>query len=410
MGGQLRQGADVTATRIHRQRAATRAKVLVLIKGLGLGGAERLLVDSLPFLDRIQFDYHVGYLLPWKRFLVPELERAGIPVHSLGGSSVKESATPGRTSSLAGMTRLPLAMRHLVALQRRERFDVIQADLPIAGILARLLGRWSSVPVVYTEHNLQERYHAVTRWANAATYGWNRRVLAVSGEVAASIGRSGLNDRTRVMTVPNGVPVEQVRAEAARGLGVRGELDIPGTHLVVGTVAVFRSQKRLTDWLEVAARVVACRSDVTFLLVGGGPLECEIRERVAALGLSHCVRMPGFRPDGRRLMAAMDVFLMTSEFEGLPIALLEAMALGKPIVSTRVGGIPDVVAAGEAGLLASVGAIDELSHCVLQLLNDAKRRALMGTAGAAQVEGEYHVKRRVKAIELLYKEILEEAA
>ncbi len=386
-----------------------KSKVLVLIKGLGLGGAERLLVDSLPFLDRQRFEYHVGYLLPWKHFLVPELERAGIPVHCLGSGCAAHEGSGTVPSAWTAMTLLPRAFRRLLALQQRERFDVIQADLPVAGILARLAGRWSSVPVVYTEHNLQERYHSVTQWANAATYGWNRRVLAVSGEVAESIGRYGLRGRTRVMTLPNGVPVEQVRAEAAKGLGVRGELGIPGTHLVVGTVAVFRSQKRLADWLEVAARVAATRSDVTFLMVGGGPLENQIRERVAALGLSHRVRMTGFRPDGRRLMAAMDVFLMTSEFEGLPIALLEAMALGKPVVSTRVGGIPEVLAAG-AGLLASVGAIDELSYGVLQLLNDVKRRARMGAAGAAQVESEYHVKHRVRAIETLYKEILEEAA
>ena len=380
-----------------------KAKVLVLIKGLGLGGAERLLVDSLPYLDRTKFEYHVGYLLPWKHFLVPHFENVGIPVHCLGHSS---KAGGGWREA----TALPGTLRRIMALQRRESFALIQADLPVAGILARLAGRWSSVPVVYTEHNLQERYHSVTQWANAATYGWNRRVLAVSGEVAESIGRHGLRHCTRVMTVPNGVPVEQVRADAARGLGVRSELNIPGKHLVVGTVAVFRSQKRLTDWLEVAARVAARRSDVTFLMVGGGPLENEIRERVAVLGLSHRVRMPGFRPDGRRLMAAMDVFLMTSEFEGLPIALLEAMALGKPVVSTRVGGIPDVVAAGEAGLLASVGAIDELSYCVLQLLNDPERRERMAAAGAAHVESDYHVKRRVRAIENLYQEILEEAA
>ena len=386
-----------------------RPKVLILIKGLGLGGAERLLVDSLPFLNRVAFEYHVGYLLPWKCFLVPEIERFGIPVHCLGRPETHEipSVTP---KALSAITLLPQALRRLLTLQRRERFDVIQADLPVAGILARIAGRWSSVPVVYTEHNLQERYHSVTQWANGATYGWNRRVLAVSGEVAESIGRYGLRHRTRVMTVRNGVPVEQIRAEAANGRSVRDELNIPGKHLVVGTVAVFRSQKRLTDWLEVAARVAACRSDVTFLLVGGGPQERDIRERVAALGLLDRVRMPGFRPDGRRLLAAMDVFLMTSQFEGLPIALLEAMALGKPVVSTRVGGVPEVLATDRAGLLAPVGAIDELSDCVLQLLDDAKRRARMGAVAAAHVESHYHVKHRVRIIENLYKEVLEEAA
>jgi glycosyltransferase involved in cell wall biosynthesis len=386
-----------------------RHKVLILIKGLGLGGAERLIVDSLPFLDRTQFDYHVGYLLPWKRFLVQELESSGIPVHCLGPASARDQ-TQSTPHPWTSMTLLPGALQRLLALQRRERFDVIQADLPVAGIMARIAGRWSSVPVVYTEHNLQERYHSLTRWMNAATYGWNRRVLAVSSEVAASIDRGGLRTRTRVVTLLNGVPVEQVRAEASQGLDVRAELKIPSAHLVVGTVAVFRSQKRLTDWLQVAARIAARRSDVTFLLVGGGPLEGELRTHIARLGLSDRVRMTGFRPDGRRLMAAMDVFLMTSQFEGLPMALLEAMALGKPVVSTRVGGIPEVLIDGEAGLLAPVGAIDELSAGVERLLRDAAMRTRLGAAGAARVESEYHVKWRVEAIEGLYHEILREAA
>jgi len=382
--------------------------VLVLIKGLGLGGAERLLVDSLPFLDRSRFDYHVAYLLPWKRFLVPELESAGIPVHCLGG--MWNSSEGSQASSWEAVALLPQALRRLLMLQRRERFDVIQADLPVAGILARVAGRLSSVPVVYTEHNLQERYHSVTRWANAATYAWNRRVLAVSGEVAESIGRRGLVERTRVVTLMNGVPVEQVRAEAAQGHDVRRELNIPEDHLVVGTVAVLRSQKRLTDWFQVAARVAAERPHVTFLLVGGGPLEAEVRTLVESLGLSPRVRMPGFRADGRRLMGTMDVFLMTSEFEGLPIALLEAMTLGKPVVSTRVGGIPEVVETGVTGLLAPVGALDELTSSVTRLLDDASLRTRLGAAGAAKVESEYHVQRRVRAIENLYDEVLAEAA
>jgi glycosyltransferase involved in cell wall biosynthesis len=378
-------------------------KVLVLIKGLGLGGAERLLVDSLPFLNRAQFDYHVGYLLPWKRFLVPDLERAGIPVHCLGEPS------PGGTA-WGELTSLPGTLRRLLALQRRERFALIQADLPIAGVLARLAGRMATVPVVYTEHNLQERYHALTKWANAATYGWNRRVLAVSSEVTASIERSGLRRRTHVVTLPNGVPVEQIRTDAASAAAVRDELDIPPHHLIVGTVAVFRSQKRLGDWLRVAAQIVAHRNDVTLLMVGGGPLEADVRTQIHTLGLTHRVRTPGFRPDGRRLMGLMDVYLMTSEFEGLPIALLEAMTLGKPVVSTRVGGIPEVIEPDVSGFLTPVGAIDDLARRVVRLLDDEELRARMGGAGAARVEADFHVRRRVQAIETLYHEVLKEVA
>jgi len=381
-------------------------KVLVLIKGLGLGGAERLLIDSLPFMNRAQYDYHVGYLLPWKGLLAGDLEAAGIPVHCLGRSTTGTASS----GSWTAVGLLPGALKRLLALHRRERFDLIQADLPVAGIVARLLGKWTATPVVYTEHNVQERYHAITRWANAVTYRWNRRVVAVSAEVAASIMRVKLLPESRVVTLPNGVPVESVRAEGARVGDVRAELRIPRTHLVVGTVAVFRSQKRLDDWLQVASRVAARRADVTFLLVGSGPLESAVRAQIDALGLTDRVRTPGFRRDGRRMMSGMDVFLMTSEFEGLPIALLEAMALGKPAVSTAVGGVPEVFSSVEAGFLAPVGAIDELSGHVIRLLDDADLRGRLGAAAAAKVESDYHMKRRVEALEQLYHEVLEEAA
>ena len=315
-----------------------------------------------------------------------------------------------RTKKILSLALLPKAAKNLMALQQRERFDVIQADLPVSGILARLIGKWCDVPVVYTEHNLQERYRFITRWANAATYGWNRRVLAVSAEVTASMDRFGLIAKTRVVTVPNGIPIEAVRAEAALQGGVRHELNIPDGHLIVGTVAVFRSQKRLDDWLSVAARIAAHRSDVTFVIVGTGPLEADLRARVDQLDLSSRVRMPGFRRDGRRLMGAIDVYLMTSEFEGLPIALLEAMAIGKPVVSTDVGGIPEVLHHGVSGLLARTGAISDLADHVLRLLDSPSLRAEMGTRGAATIESSYHARGRIRTIENLYHEVLREVA
>jgi glycosyltransferase involved in cell wall biosynthesis len=283
---------------------------------------------------------------------------------------------------------------------------LIHADLPVTGVLARLMGRRFGIPVIYTEHNLQERYHPLTRHANSLTFGWNDCVLAVSEEVAASINRSGLGRKTCVTTLLNGVPVEQVRAEGGNVNGLREEFGIPANHLVVGTVAVFRRQKRLQDWLEVASLVTKQQKNVTFLLVGHGPDESMLRSRIRELMIEDHVVMPGFRPDGRRVMALMDIFLMTSEHEGLPIALLEAMVLGKPVVATSVGGIPEVVKHGEEGLLTSMGAVGELAKFVFKLIGDSHLRLRMGQLGSRKVEQNFHLKDRVKFIEKLYLEIL----
>jgi glycosyltransferase involved in cell wall biosynthesis len=409
----------------------TKAKILLLIKSLGLGGAERLLVDSLPYLDQKRFAYEVAYLVPWKATLVPQIEAAGLPVTCLGQGSILDFGFPISDSvtkqskiqnpkskiqtvtaprSLQAALATPLAYGRLYRWQQRQRFDLIHADMPVAGILARLVGRQLGVPVVYTEHNLLERYHPLTRWLHNATFGWQQQVITVSDEVQASIQRAGGDKKTTVRTLFNGVPVEQVRQEATDLDALRAEFAIPMDHQVVGSVAVFRTQKRLTDWLAVAAQVARQQPKVTFLLVGDGPEMGVVRAKVAELGLQERVRLPGFRADGRRCIGLMDLYLMTSHFEGLPIALLEAMTLAKPVVATAVGGIPEVITAGVEGQLAPTGAVAQLAQQVLALLADPVQRQRMGQQGAAKVEAHYHIKQRVTAIEAIYTTTLQSPA
>jgi glycosyltransferase involved in cell wall biosynthesis len=184
-------------------------------------------------------------------------------------------------------------------------------------------------------------------------------------------------------------------------------LAIPAHHRVVGTVAVFRRSKRLDDWLEVAAQVLNQRQDVTFLLAGDGPEAPGLRARLEALNLAERVRLPGFRADGRRLMGLMDIYLISSGHEGLPIALLEAMALGLPVVSTAVGGIPEALAHGREGFLAPVGATGELARHTLALLDDPALRGQMGAQARDRIETAFHIRHRVRAMETIYAEILQ---
>ena len=394
----------------------TKPNILLLIKSLGLGGAERLLVDSLPYLDQERFAYHVAYLVPWKATLVPQIVAAGLPVTCLGDGMGIEStqgvSTPKQPSvqvtkaqSLRAALSLPLAYWRLLLLQRQKHFDLIHADMPVAGILARLVGRQQTVPVVYTEHTLMERYHFLTRWVHGATFGWQDCVLTVSEEVHASIQRSGGDRKTVVRTLLNGVPVDQVRGEATGLAELRGELAIPQEHTVVGSVAVFRTQKRLDDWLAVAAQVAQQERNVTFLLVGDGPEMPMVRARIDELGLQERICLPGFRTDGRRFIGLMDVFLMTSQFEGLPIAMLEAMTLGKPVVATAVGGIPEVIVDGQEGRLAPVGSVALLALHVKALLDDPEQRKSMGQRGASKIEAHFHIRQRVQEIEQVYDEV-----
>ncbi|WP_157875754.1 glycosyltransferase, partial [Streptacidiphilus griseoplanus] len=159
-----------------------RTRVLWLAKGLGRGGAEQLLVNCARQLDRDRYEVDVAYVLPWKDALVPALEAAGARVHCLGGTP----GTPGRPDP-----RWPLRLRRL-AVERG--YALVHTHMPVPAVAARLLVRGPGlrrVRLVHTEHNMWERYRTATRWANAATYGRNDAVIAVSQAVADTVTRRG---------------------------------------------------------------------------------------------------------------------------------------------------------------------------------------------------------------------------
>jgi glycosyltransferase involved in cell wall biosynthesis len=360
--------------------------VLVVIKGLGRGGAEQLLVSAAPYLDRERYRYQFAYLLPWKDSLVPELTGAGFPVHCLDG-----------THGAGWVGRLR-------ALLRRQRIQLVHAHSPVAAAGARLVaGRRTRV--VYTEHNLWSRYHRATFAANLATFPRNDHVFAVSDMVAASIRYPRplrLLPMPAVETLHHGVDPAVVVGEAD---GLRGELGIAEDAPVIGSVANFKAAKDHATLLRATAHVRRAVPGVRLLLVGQGPLEAATRHLAAELGLEETVVFAGFRSDARRLAATFDVFTLSSTFEGLPIALLEAMALGRPAVVTRVGGVPEVVTDGAQGLLVPPRDPAALAEGLRCLLGDPQLRARMGTAARARVL-DFDIRKAVRRVEQVYAGLL----
>jgi glycosyltransferase involved in cell wall biosynthesis len=368
-----------------------RARVLILIKGLGVGGAERLLEAAVPHLDRERFEYQVGYFLPWKDALVPAFARAGIPVHNLGMRLAAD----------------PRVFARLVGLLRRQRVDLIHAHLPVAGVWARLAGRIAGVPcMVYTEHNVPERYAAVTRELNRRTYRMNDVVIAVSEEVRKAI-EPYADGRPRIVTVQNAVDVDAIAATPVDGRAVRQEFGFADDTLLVTTVGNLTPKKGHVHLLAAAQRLIGKYSKVGFLLVGQGPLAGELRAEAARLGLDGRFVFAGFREDAVRLLAASDLFVLSSLFEGLPITLLEAMALGKPSVVTRVGGIPEVTDE-RSSLLVAPGDPEALARGIGELLDAPDRRVRMGAAAQTLARSRHGVEQMVRAIEQIYSGLLGE--
>jgi glycosyltransferase involved in cell wall biosynthesis len=364
-------------------------RVLILIKGLGRGGAEQLLLSEAPHLDRSRFRYEVAYVLPAKDALAAELERHGLRVSCLGGG--------GGTSWTA----------RLRSLVRERQIELVHAHLPYAAIGARLaLGGRHRPRLVYTEHNVWQSYRPPTYWGNLLTFPRTDHVFTVSDEVRSSIRYPGMLRRLRVPpveTLYHGL--DRAALEQPTADGVLEELGIPAGAPVVGTVANFRHEKGHDHLMHAAQLVRRSVPDVRFVLVGQGPLESRVRREAERLELGDTVIFAGFREDAPRVTAAVDVFALSSLHEGLSIALLEAMALGTPPVVTSVGGLPEVVEHRRHGLLVPPADPPALAAGIVALLKDPALRDRLGQA-ARRRAADFDIRRTVRRMEEVYAGLL----
>ncbi|MDR7543867.1 MAG: glycosyltransferase [Armatimonadota bacterium] len=368
-----------------------RTRVLILVKGLGVGGAERLLERAIPYLDRTRFDYRIAYLLPWKDALVPAFQAAGIPVHCLGYARAWDAGVLWR----------------LVALLMREPVELVHAHLPVAGVLARLARTRARVRgIVYTEHNTPARYGRLTRRFNAATYRLNDVVIAVSAQVEAQVRPYVRNGRPRLVTIPNVVDAAVIGASTRSRGDLCREFGFPEDARLVVNVANLVPKKGHSYLLAAARRVTEQDPRARFLVIGTGPLAGQLADDARRAGLDGRLVFAGFRPDATALVSAADVFVLSSTHEGLPIALLEAMTLGRAVVATRVGGVPGVVTHGETGLLVEPGDPDALARETLALLGDDARRQLLGRQARQRALEQGGMAEMVKAVERVYEELV----
>lgn len=360
---------------------------MLLVKGLGRGGAEQLLVSAAPYLDTTSFQYEVAYLLPRKDALVDRLETFRLPVHCLDGA------------------RGPGWMRRLRAVVREHEIDLVHSHSPFVGVGARMALRGKRL--VHTEHNVWERLQRATYWGNLLTFFRNDHVFAVSEQVRASIRYPRILRFLRmppVETLHHGLDPEAVASWQFRD-EVREEFGLPGEAPVVGTVGNLTPKKQHRDLLDAAVKVRSEFPDLRVVLVGLGPLESALREQARRLGLGSTVIFAGFRDDVPRVVSAFDVFVLSSVHEGLPISMLEAMALGKPVVVTEVGGIREVVEHGKEGLIVPTGNPAALAEGILTLLRDASMRERFGEAGRRRA-ADFDIRSTVRRIEEVYEELL----
>ena len=227
-------------------------------------------------------------------------------------------------------------------------------------------------------------------------------VITVSHDTKKRLVANGVTGK-RVAVLHNGIDIDYWRREAGRPV-LREELGITSGTFLVGTVARITFDKDLPTFYRVAEEVARRNSRVAFVVVGDGYGDelPKARAEVARLGLENVVLFTGHRNDLRDIYASFDLFLMTSLTEGMPNTLLEAMALGVPSVSTRVGGIPELLEHGREGFLAPVGDARGLADAVLGLIDDPALLASCGAACRRRIEQQFSFSRRVRTMEDYY--------
>jgi L-malate glycosyltransferase len=363
-------------------------RVLWLIKGLGPGGAERLLVEQAAAGDRDRIRYEVAFVLDWKQHLVPELEDLGVRTHSLGVQSEHDPRWLPRLRRLLG----------------RDDFDVVHAHSPLVAPAARLLvnarPRARRPAFVYTEHNRWPSYRTLTRLANAATYALDDATFAVSDDVRDSVSSRW---RDRVEVVVHGVDVTAVRALLQQRDAVRAELGVGERDVLAVTVANLRAGKNYPGLFRAARLVVDRGLPVQFVAAGQGQLADELTATLARSGLGERFRMLGYRDDATRLIAGADVFVLASHHEGLPVTVMEALTLGVPVVAPSVGGLREIVVTGENGILVTPESPAALADGIAQVTDPGVRAAL--ARGAATTGDRFSSAHAVDRIESVYRRV-----
>jgi|SRR5581483_11113282 len=363
-------------------------RVLWLTKGLGPGGAERLLVSFASLADRQRFELQAAYLLPWKEHLVPGLAALGVPAVCFDGHREVD----------------PRWVHRLRQLVRAAHIDVVHAHSPMVAALARpalrALPRPDRPALMGTEHNLWSSHHPATRWANRLTLPLEDVTIAVSDEVRASMP-SHLAGRTEV--VIHGVDVAGIAARRGERDAARAELGIGHDEQLVVTVANLRAQKDYPTMLQAAQQLADSAEPVRFVSVGQGPLAAELAGERDRLGLGERFQFLGFREDPVRVLVAADVFCLSSRFEGLPISLLEAMAAGLPVVATAVGGVASVVADGREGRLVPAGDPVALAAALAEM-REPRIRARYAAAAGERARA-FGIDRAVRRQQALYEQL-----
>lgn len=317
------------------------------------------------------------------------------------------------------MNRSPYSLSNIIGffqllfLFKRERFDIVHTHTSVGGFLGRITAWLMNIPVVLW---------SIHGWAFNYPYGSNLRrrffsaiegfldrftdhYIAVSRNMKDIGVRSNITDQNKVSVIYHGIELQNYDAGNINA-SKRNELGLSKNIYIVGSIGRFEPQKAMDDFLKAAGIVRDEISNVKFLLVGDGPLRGQLEKLSVELGLEDDVFFTGWKENVKEYIACMDIFCMSSLWEALPFILLEAMALERPVISTDLAGIAEILENEKGGLLMPVADPEKMAAAICRLLEDHETRGKMGRHNREKMEKVFSVSNMISQYEDLYRKVL----
>jgi glycosyltransferase involved in cell wall biosynthesis len=384
-----------------------KCRVLHAITRLIVGGAQENTMYTAALLDPDRFQVQVlsGPQTGSEGSLIEQVRARGVPL-----------------TILPDLLRQVSPLHDLKALWRLWRYikdgkyTVVHTHSSKAGILGRLAARLAQTPVIiHTVHgwSFHDYMHPVVRQMYILLERWmatfSDALIVVSEQDRKKGLEAGIGRPEQYHLIRSAIPLDEFCPAGIDRQAIRSQLGIPPGAVVIGNVGRFSAQKNPLDWVRIAGKIARACPDVFFLLVGDGPLRDNVEEEIRKEGIQDRILLTGLRRDVRCLLAAMDIFLMTSLWEGLPRSLAQAMAMGLPVVANRVDGVAEGIQDGRTGYLVHPGELDQAAQYCIHLAQGRVAREAFGKRGRKFARASFDLRTMITQIEDIYDAIVSQS-
>ena len=368
--------------------------VLHLIAPTHFGGAERVVLNLAESIDRSRFNIVVGAFInvhfPKNEF-VARMEKERIPYRIFWLR---------RTVDVDNIPRL-------VKLIRTQDIDIVHTHGYRSDIIGLLAARISSRPIIATIHGFVPINSRLRLYGQADLIALRffDRVLPVSEHISESLRQSGIS-KDRITTIRNAIDVKASADAGSESLKARISFLKPKADLLIGIVGRLSPEKNVPGFLDVARRLAGKYDRLKFVVVGDGPERDCLEGLTMRLKLDGKVRFTGFVEEMEGIYASLDILVISSSMEGIPLTALEAMRRGIPVVSTRVGGIPEIIEHGVNGLIVEAGDMEALGKAVESLVIDNERYLTISQNARERIRRDFNHSSWIKRIQDCYVSVL----